>query len=133
MILLKPDLSIHLTPWMNIDYNINANKTLTLIDEAQKSRISLIKHNVGFFFFPAKNQLFNFSTEYYRHNNVNNLFVDMMYRYTFTKYKVDIEVKCNNVFNSDKYSSFLANAYSVWETTYLLRPFQVIFSIKFNF
>jgi len=133
MIILKPDLSIHLTPWMNIDYNLDVNTIQTFIDQEQKSKISLIKHNIGFFFFPAKNQLFNFSTEYYRHNEVNNLFVDMMYRYTFTKKKVDVEVKCSNIFNSDTYTSFLANAYSVWETTYLLRPFQVIFSVKFSF
>lgn len=133
MMILKPDLSIHLTPWMNVDYNLDANTIQTFIDQEQKSRISLIKHNIGFFFFPAKNQLFNFSTEYYRHNEVNNLFVDMMYRYTFTKKKVDLEVKCSNIFNSDTYTSFLANAYSVWETTYLLRPFQVIFSVKFSF
>lgn len=133
MIVLKPDLSIHITPWMNVDYNLDANTILTFIDQEQKSRISLLKHNIGFFFFPAKNQLFNFSTEYYRHNEINNLFVDMMYRYTFTKKKVDAEVKCSNIFNSDTYTSFLANAYSVWETTYLLRPFQVIFSVKFSF
>ena len=133
MIVLKPDLSIHITPWMNVDYNLDANTILTFIDQEQKSRISLLKHNIGFFFFPAKNQLFNFSTEYYRHNEVNNLFVDMMYRYTFTKKKVDIEVKCSNIFNADTYTSFLANAYSVWETTYLLRPFQVIFLVKFSF
>jgi len=133
MILLKPDLSIHFTPWMNMSYSMDANTILTLIDEQEKSRISLIKHKVGFFFFSTKNQLINFSSEYYRHNDVNNLFVDMMYRYTFTKRKVDIEVKCNNIFNSGTYTSFLANAYSVSETTYLLRPFQVISSIKFNF
>ena len=133
MFLLKPDLSIHLTPWMNVDYNFDANTILTFINQEKKSRISLLKHNIGFFFFPAKNQLFNFSTEYYRHNEVNNLFVDMMYRYTFTKKKVDLELKCSNIFNSDTYTSFLANAYSVWETTYLLRPFQVIFSVKFSF
>ena len=133
MILLKPDLSIHITPWMNLDYNLDANTILTFIDQEQKSRISLIKHNIGFFFFPAKNQLFNFSTEYYRHNAIDNIFVDKMYRYTFTKKKVDVEVKCSNIFNSSTYTSFLANAYSVWETTYLLRPFQVILSVKFSF
>ncbi len=133
IILLKPDLSIHVTPWMNIDYNINANTIVTLIDKEQKSTLTLIKHNIGFFFFPSKNQLFNFSTEYYRHNQTNNLFVDLMYRYTFTKQKVDMEVKCSNIFNSDTYTSFLANAYSVWETTYLLRPFQVILLVKLSF
>jgi len=133
MILLKPDLSIHITPWMNVDYNLDANTILTFIDQEQKSRISLVKHNIGFFFFPAKNQLFNFSTEYYRHNAIDNIFVDMMYRYTFTKKRVDIEVKCSNIFNSDTYTSFLANAYFVWETTYLLRPFQVVISGKFSF
>jgi hypothetical protein len=133
VVLIKPDISVHITPWMNLDYNLDASTILTLIDQQQKSSISLLKHNIGFFFFPKQNQLFNFTTEYYRHNAVDNIFVDMMYRYTFTKQKVDLELKCTNIFNSRSYTSFLANSFAVWETTYLLRPFQVIASVKFSF
>lgn len=130
---IKPELSIHLTPWMNLEYSLDANSIFTFIDNDQKSKIVLTKHNINFFFFPVKNQLFNFTSEYYNHNNKNNLFMDLMYRYTLTKQKIDMEVKCNNIFNAKTYTSFLANAYSVWETTYSLRPFQVIFSVKFSF
>ena len=133
VVLVKPDISVHITPWMNLDYNLDASTIRTLIDLQQKSSISLLKHNIGFFFFPKQNQLFNFTTEYYRHNATDNIFVDMMYRYTFTKQKVDLELKCSNIFNSRSYTSFLANSFSVWETTYLLRPFQVIASVKFSF
>ena len=132
-IVIKPEVSIRLTPWMNLEYYIDANNIFTFIDGEQKSHISLTKHNINFFFFPVKNQLINFTAEYYNHNSSNNLFVDLMYRYAYTEKKIDIEVKCNNIFNSGTYTSFSANAYSVWETTYLLRPFQVIVSVKFNF
>jgi len=131
VIAFKPELSIHLTPWMNLEYNLNTSIINTFIGNEQKSKIALTKHNINFFFYPVKNQLINFTSEYY--NNKNNLFIDLMYRYTLTKQKIDMEVKCNNIFNSGTYTSFLANAYSVWETTYLLRPFQVIFSVKFSF
>lgn len=132
-IVIKPEISVRLTPWMNLEYNIDANNIFTFIDGEQKSHISLTKHNINFFIFPVENQLINFTTEYYNHNSSNNLFVDLLYRYTYIEKKIDIEVKCNNIFNSGTYTSFIANAYSVWETTYLLRPFQMIASVKFNF
>jgi hypothetical protein len=133
MLNFKPELSWRLTPWMNLDYSLNTNTITTFIFKEKKSKLSLLKHNVNFFIFPVQNQLISLATEYYKHNNTNNLFVDLLYRYTVTSRKIDIEAKFNNIFNTGTYTSFLANAYSVWETTYLLRPFQVIFSVKFSF
>lgn len=132
-IIISPELSIHLTPWMNLDYNISANSIFNYIDNAQKSRMTLAKHNINFFIFPVKNQLVSLSAEYYKHNSTNNLFVDLLYRYTITKRKIDIEVKCNNIFNSQTYISYLSGDFSVWETSIQLRPFQAILSVKLNF
>lgn len=133
IIIIKPEISIRLSPWMNLEYNLDVNNIFTFIDQEQKSKLSLTKHNINFFIFPVQNQLINFTAEYYNHNSTNSLFIDLFYRYTITSRKIDIEVKCNNIFNSNSYTSYLANTYSVWETTYLLRPFQVIFSVKFSF
>ena len=133
MLNIKPEFSWRLTQWMNLDYSLHTNTITTFINQEKKSRISFLKHNVNFFIYPVPNQLISLTTEYYNHNNTNNLFVDFLYRYTINNRKIDIEAKCNNIFNSETYTSFLANAYSVWETTYLLRPFQVIFSVKFSF
>jgi hypothetical protein len=133
IILVKPEIAIRITQWMNLEYNIDANNIFTYVETVKKSKVTLAKHNLNFFIFPVKNQLINLTAEYYNHNNMNNLFVDLLYRYSFVKKKIDAEVKFNNIFNSRTYTSYLANAYSVFETTYLLRPFQVIFSVKFNF
>ena len=118
---------------MNSEYELDATYIQTYIENEKKNNISLLKHKFKFFAFPTKDQLFSLSTEYYNLQGKNNFFADLLYRYTITKRKIDIEFCWNNIFNTKYYTTYEASTFSVYESSYLLRPSQVLMSIKFSF
>ncbi len=131
--LLAPDLNVRITSWLNSDYSLEANYIKTYVEQEKKSDISIIRHKLNLFAFPAENQLISIESEYYKLDNTNNIFVDILYRYTVPKQKIDIELRWNNIFNNKTYTSYQASEFTVWESTYILRPSQVFLSVKFSF
>lgn len=131
--LLAPDFNVHITNWLNSDYSLEANYIKTFIEDEKKSDISILRHKLNIFAFPAEDQLISLESEYYKLDNKNNFFVDLLYRYTISKRKIDIEFHWNNIFNNKTYTSYQASTFTVWESTYLLRPSQVFLSVKFSF
>nr|NQU90382.1 hypothetical protein [Bacteroidota bacterium] len=129
----KPELNIRLTSWLNSDYGLNASFIETFIENERKSKISMLRHNLNFYAFPTKNQLISLSSQYYHHRGSNNFFLDLLYRYTIIKKKVDVEARWNNILNNKTYTTYQASAFAVYESTYVLRPSQVILSVKFSF
>jgi len=130
---IKPVLNVRITTWMNSDYGLEASNIRTFIENKKKSNISLIRHSLNVFAFPSKNQLISLSSEYYDYEGSNNIFVDLLYRYTISKKKVDLEFRWNNIFDNKTYKTFQANAFTVFESTYTLRPSQVLLMVKFSF
>ena len=131
--LLAPDLNIRITNWLNSDYSLEASYIKTFIENEKKSDISILRHKLNIFTFLAKDQLISLESEYYKLDKNNNFFIDLLYRYTISKQKIDIELRWNNIFNNKTYTSYQASAFTVWESTYLLRPSQVFVSVKFSF
>jgi hypothetical protein len=130
---IKPVLNVRITSWMNSDYGLEASNIRTFIENERKNMISLIRHNLNVFAFPSKNQLISLSSEYYDYEGSNNFFVDLLYRYTILKKKIDLELRWNNIFDNKTYKTFQANAFTVFESTYTLRPSQVLVMVKFSF
>jgi hypothetical protein len=131
--ILAPDLNIRITSWLNTDYSLEANYYKTYIENEKKSDISILRHKLNIFAFPAKDHLLSLESEYYNLDDNNNIFVDILYRYTVSKRKIDIELRWNNIFNNKTYTSYQASDFTVWESTYILRPSQVFLSVKFRF
>lgn len=130
---IRPEVNFKITQWLNLIYDLDATTYATFIDTEQKSSISMLKHKLNLFTFPRKNQLVRITSEYYHLDDVHNVFVDVLYRYTFTKRKIDLEFKWNNLLNNDTYTSYQAWDFTVWESNYRLRPSQAIVSVKFSF
>ena len=128
-----PELNFSITRWVNAEYGLNAQFINTYIEAEEKSNISMFRHHFNIFAYPFKNQAISLSSEYYNHQQKSNFFVDFLYRYTISKHKVDIELRWNNIFNSTVYTTYQANAFTVSESTYILRPSQVLFSVKFSY
>lgn len=129
---INPEISIRITPLMNLNYSVEHKRILTFVNTKQKKSISLTSHKLDYFVFPVQNQLISATSEYYYLYGRSHVFFDLMYRYTFEKKKLDLEFKLNNIFNAKTYTSFASNMYSVIESTYELRPIHGMLSIKFN-
>jgi hypothetical protein len=130
---LIPEVNFSITSWLNAEYGLKAHFINTYIEDEQKSDLSMLKHHVNIYAYPFKNQMISLSSEYYNHQQTDNYFVDFLYRYTFTKQKIDIEFRWNNILNNETYTTYHTNAFTVSESTYILRPSQVLFFVKFSY
>jgi hypothetical protein len=130
---VKPGLGFRITSWINSDYEMNARFIRTFIENEQKSSISMIRHVLNLFAFPAKKQLISLSSEYYHYGGKNNFFVDAHYRYTLSTKKIDLELRWNNIFNNQTYTTLHASSFTVYESIYDLRPSQLFLSARFSF
>ena len=130
---LKPGFNYRATEWLNFEYELDATYIKTFIEKEQKSKIEILRHKFNFFAFPTRNQLISLSSEYYELQGKQNFFADLLYRYTFTKNKIDLEFRWNNLFNTKTYTNYQASAFTVYESSYMLRPSQVFVSVKFSF
>lgn len=66
-----------------------------------------------------------------RSKSGNNLF-NVKYRYTFSKTKADLEVEMANIFHQPVFHENLTNPYGYSITETVLRPRQVMATVKFN-
>ena len=130
---IKPELNIPLSNWISLNYGMNKNYIQTFIDNGSKSNISIFRHNLDVFVFPADHHSVSLSSEYYENKDNNNLFVDLRYSYNIPKKKIDIEASWNNIFNNHLYTTYQSSSFMVWQSTYFLRPSQIFLAVKFSF
>ena len=130
---LSPSVMFKVTEWLNVDYSLNYNKLYSFIDDQRRSEITYWRHFGKAFAFLKRNQTVGLTAEYYRHQGQNYLFVDASYEFSIKQPKLDFEVRWNNIFNSKRYVSYYSGAFSVQETVYILRPVEVLASMRFRF
>jgi hypothetical protein len=85
---------------------------------------------------PAKNQYFAIKSEYINNDlfseRTENIFTDFIYRYTFSKKKIDLEFQLSNLFNTTNFRTIDINDFSYVETNFNLRPRQILFKVRFT-
>ena len=64
--------------------------------------------------------------------NSENIFLDLIYRYSIKNKKIDFETQLTNLFNTKNYKTININDYSYIETNFILRPRQILFKIRFT-
>ncbi|UOE41065.1 Plug and carboxypeptidase regulatory-like domain-containing protein [Chryseobacterium suipulveris] len=126
--------------WMSVDYNLsmNWNKNKNLYDNSE-FKSSGWNHNLALFVYPIENHTIGFNWDDISSKTLNdsyrNSFYDLSYQYTWSKKKIDFEVKWLNIANKKLYEvvSVDAATNSVSRTSINIRPSQVMFTVKFNF
>lgn len=128
--------------WMSVDYTLNFSrnnqKNTSFVSElnSENSR-SGFNHNLAAFFYPLENHTVGFSWDQINTNagdqKYHNGFYDLSYQFSWAKKKIDFEVKWMNIANKKVFETYDINATSINYTRILLRPSQVMFTVKFNF
>ena len=125
------------TDWLSASYNADFRFLQTEFEDRNFQEIKTQQHELSLFFYINEQQYFSLDSEYYFNNisaeNRNNYFLNLSYQYTFQKPKIDLEVKWNNILNTDEFVRVYNSDYSYIESTYQLRPSQILASIKFSF
>ncbi|MCH3883776.1 hypothetical protein [Tenacibaculum aquimarinum] len=120
--------------------NINSNITLVYADNSysnnQLQQTKRLNLNTDATFFINDKQLLTLNFEHYSNNlitNQNNNFFNATYRRTFSKKRINFELKWNNILNTSVYENIFISDFSTVKTTYRLRPSQITVGLKFRF
>ena len=131
------DLESEITDWLSASYSGNLGLLQTSIEERDINRIETQQHSLDLFFYVAENQYFSLNSEYFFNNisdlNRNNYFMNFNYQYTFKGTGIDLEASWNNILNTNEFVRVSNNEFAYVQSTYRLRPSQVLVSLKFSF
>ena len=130
-------LNSKIAKWADIEYKFKKSDFQNQINDRKNEPTSQQQHQFNLNLYPNKNTYLSLQNEYYINNFVfqksQNLFSDLVLRYTFSKRKIDLETNWNNIWNISNLSMVSINAFSYIESNYQLRPSQVIQKIRFSF
>lgn len=124
------------TDWFSAEYDSNWSFSKIQIQKNSYQTISRQSHFLNLNFFPKAGHYIAVNTEIIKNNlfleKAENLFSDVVYRFSLKKKKIDLELEWSNIFNTKNYRTMSVGSYSYVETNYLLRPRQILFKIKFS-
>ena len=125
-----------ITDKMNVEYQANCTFSKNKTQNQDNPTVTQQSHILNLNIYPAKNQYFAVKSEYINNNlfteRTENLFTDLIYRYTISKKKIDLEFQLSNLFNTTNYRTINISDFSYVETNFNLRPRQVLFKIRFT-
>ncbi|OYQ46009.1 hypothetical protein CHU92_01740 [Flavobacterium cyanobacteriorum] len=128
-------IDIDVFEWLNLEYQSNWTFSKNKIQEEFNSTIMQQNHSMNLNFNLNNNHFFAIKSEYINNNlfteRSENLFTDLIYRYTIKKKKIDLEFQINNLFNTTNFKTVSISDYSYIETGFNLRPRQAMFKITF--
>ena len=122
--------------WCNIEYQINWTFSKNKIQNKENPTITQQNHIFNINILPKKNQYFAVKSEYMRNDlssdRTQNVFTDLIYRYTITKNRIDLQFQLFNLFNTTNFRTINISEFSYVETSFKLRPRQILFSVRFT-
>jgi len=125
-----------ITNWFAFEYQANWVFSKSKIQNQYNPTVTQQNHLFNFTILPKENQLLSIKSEYINNDlfseRSENLFTDIIYRYTIKKRKIDLEFQLNNLFNTNRFRTININDFSYVETNFDLRPRQIIFKIRFS-
>lgn len=134
-ILINGKINSEVTNWLSINFTSSVLKHNTLL-ESKSNEIISQKHLLDLSLYPDNNQYIGINFDYYKittSSNYNeNYFLNFIYRYTFIKNKIDLELNWNNVLNTKQFINNYSNNFIFSESVYEVRPSQITASIKFS-
>jgi hypothetical protein len=124
-----------ITDWLNTElesvFQFSNNET----QGQNNQKITQQFHKFNINIYPKENQYLGLKTEYIKNNlfaeNTENLFADLVYRYTWKKKNIDFELQWSNILNTNNYRTVNINNFSYIETNFNLRPTQILFNVRF--
>ncbi|PWN68687.1 hypothetical protein C1631_018600 [Chryseobacterium phosphatilyticum] len=125
--------------WMSVDFNMTKswNKQSNGIIQNNLGKTEGYTHNLNVFFYPLENHTIGFYWDQINSKlgdtKLNNGFFDVSYQFSWTKKKVDFELKWMNIADRKVFERINVGDATITQTTMQLRPSQVMFTVKFNF
>ncbi|RDB05877.1 hypothetical protein [Runella aurantiaca] len=123
--------------WADWEYRYKKMDFLNQVNKRTYPPTSQQQHQFNLSLYPARNLHVGFKNEYYVNRLVaksnHTLFSDLIIRFTWQKRKIDFETAWNNIWNTSQLSLVSTSAFSYLESSYQLRPMQMLQRVRFSF
>lgn len=126
--------------WGSLAGRASLSALRSRLAEAQAAPTALLQeHQVSFSLFPVGAHQLTMSADYYASRGpgtaVRATFADLLYRYALAlpkSRKMDLELRWANIFNTRQYQASFVSPFQLAQTTYDLRPAQVLASVRLS-
>lgn len=133
---LNAKIDTDLTDWLNTELESTWQFSNNEIQNQKNQTITQQFHKFNINLYPNEHQYVALKSEYVKNSlfseTTQNLFTDLIYRYTWKKKNIDFELQWTNIFNTENYRTININDFSYIETNFNLRPSQVLFRVQFS-
>ena len=133
---LNGKIDTDLTDWLNTEFESIFQFSNNQIQGQDNQTITQQFHKFNLNIYPNESQYIGLKTEFIKNNlfseNTENIFADLVYRFTWENKNIDFELQFNNIFNTENYRNINIDNFSYVESNFRLRPRQVLFNIRFS-
>ena len=130
-------VSVSAFDWGSLDYNAALTALRSAVADGPAATAALVQeHHASASLFPVGGHQLTLSGDYYDSRGpsptVRAVFADVLYRYALpTKgRKVDLELRWSNIFDTRQYQYSFVSPFQLAQTTYQLRPTQVLAAVR---
>ena len=132
---LRGSVEAEIASWLIATYSGNFSTFTSGFEDSDFQKLENHQHSLDLYYYPKDNQYLSVSGEYYGNSlsvNGDNYFVNLGYQFTFEKPKLDLNISWRNILNTDEFINAYNNQYYYVESSYRLRPSQVLATLKFT-
>ncbi|WBL25213.1 carboxypeptidase-like regulatory domain-containing protein [Zunongwangia sp. HGR-M22] len=132
---LRGSVDAEVSSWLIANYSGNFSTFTSGFGGNDFQQIETHQHTADLYFYPKDNQYLSISGEYYGNSlseNGDNYFLNLGYQFTFEKPKMDLNISWRNILNTDQFINASNNQYYYVQSSYRLRPSQVMATLKFT-
>jgi hypothetical protein len=130
--------SVSAFKWGSLEYNASLTALRSQVEDAPTQPLALLQdHHASVSVFPVGRHALTAAADYYASQGpgapVWAVFADLTYRYTLpTARKIDLEVRWNNIFDTRQYQYGYVSQFTLVQSTYQLRPAQVLALVRLS-
>lgn len=129
-------LDTDFTKWFNTEYRTSFLSSFSKIQNQESRKNKQQSHQLNLNTYITKQHFLSLRTEYLKNDlfsNINeNIFSDLLYRFSFKDKNIDLELHWSNIFNTKNYRTIEITEYRFMETNYNLRPSQILLNVRFS-
>ncbi|AVR47460.1 hypothetical protein C7S20_12310 [Christiangramia fulva] len=132
---LRGSVDANISSWLIASYSGKFSTYISGFEDRNFQKIETHQHILDLYFYPKDNQYLRVSGEYYGNSlseNGDNYFVNLGYQFTFEKPKLDLHINWRNILNTEEFIHAYNNQYYYVQSSYRLRPSQVLATLKFR-
>jgi len=130
--------SVSAFDWGSLEYSASLTALRSQVEDAPAQPLALLQdHHASVSVFPVGRHALTAAADYYASQGpaapVRAVFADLTYRYTLpTARKIDLEVRWSNIFDTRQYQYGFVSQFTLVQSTYQLRPAQVLASVRLS-